>query len=107
MEFTAPLEAEKTVTAGEDVTLECSVTQPDLSAEWRKDGSPIEVTERVKPTSVDTTHSLTIESATSEDSADYEVTIGDASSKITLTVDGRWTGYLYHNFTMKVHHAYN
>lgn len=66
------------------------MSEPDLSAEWTKDGSPVEETERIKPKSVDTTHTLNIASVTAEDAADYEVTIGDTSAKMTLSVEGKF-----------------
>ena len=88
MEFTVLLE-DKTITEGEDVTLECTVTKPDLTAEWRKDGSPVEASKRIKPKSADKTKYLLIANVGPEDSADYEVTVGDASSKIPLTVEGK------------------
>lgn len=89
VEFTAPLE-DKKIQEGEDVTLECTVSQPDLTAEWKKDGSPVEASERIKPKSVDTTHSLHIENVTAEDSGEYEVQVGDTTSKSSIEVEGKF-----------------
>ena len=73
---------------GQDVDLECMVSKPDLTAEWTKDGAEIVATDRIKPKSIDTTHTLHIANVEVDDAAEYVVKVGDSTSKSTLVVQG-------------------
>jgi hypothetical protein len=48
----------------------------------------VEASERIKPKSVDTTHTLHIENVSAEDSGEYEVQVGDTTSKSSIEVEG-------------------
>ena len=87
MTITKPLSGVQ-ITEGQDVDFECTVSKPDLTAEWTKDGAVRTPTDRVKPKSVNTTHILHIASVEIDDAAEYVVKVGDATSKSTLSVEG-------------------
>lgn len=78
------------VKEGQDVSLECTVSKPDLTAEWRKDGEVVLESERIKPKSVDMSHSLNIADVSMDDSAEYTCSVGGADTKLTLMVEGGW-----------------
>ena len=89
MTITKPL-SDVQIAAGQDVDFECTVSKPDLTAEWTKDGTVLTPTDRVKPKSVDKTHKLHIANVEVDDAAEYVVKVGDATSKSTLRVEGRF-----------------
>ena len=85
--FTKPL-TDVQISESQDVDFECTVSRPGLTAEWTKDGVELIATDRIKPKSVDTTHTLHIANVEIDDAAVYEVKVGDATSKSTLVVEG-------------------
>lgn len=85
--ITKPL-ADLQIVEGQDVDFECNVSRPDLTAEWTKDGAELIATDRIKPKSMDTTHTLHIANVELDDAAEYIVKVGDATSKSTLLVEG-------------------
>ena len=87
VDVTLPLKDQQ-IKEGDDVTLECTVTKPDLTAEWTKDGSLIEPSEKIIPKSADKTHSLLIKNVEIDDAAEYIVKVGDVTSKSKLEVQG-------------------
>lgn len=85
--FLTPL-ADQTVMEYENFKLECTVSRPDRPATWYKDGKKLEPSERVKITTKDKQHTLSVERVDAEDEAEYSIKVDQLTSKCTVLVEG-------------------
>jgi len=68
--------------------LVCEFSKPDVSVTWLKDGQPITVSENLTVACAGTLHTLSINSTTLDDEAEYTAKVGQLSTKAELLVDG-------------------
>jgi hypothetical protein len=88
VEFIAPLQ-DLEITKKSSVALECEVNKPDAEATWTKDNQTISISDGYDIRHDQTRHSLHINEAKPEDSAEYTVTVDNKSSTATLKVKGQ------------------
>ena len=73
----------------ENVTLECTVSEPDAVVTWLRNGEPITADEHCKITVKGTVHKLTIKKAMLEDDAEYTIKTANDKSSAKLNVKGK------------------
>lgn len=88
VEFVAPLK-DVEVSEKKSAVLECEVNKPDATATWSKDSQPISISDGYDIRHDKTRHSLHIDEAKPEDSAEYTITVEDKTSKAQLKVKGQ------------------
>lgn len=88
VEFVLPLHDLKVKEAATAV-LECEVNKPDVTATWTKNNEPITVADGYDIRKSQTRHSLQMSKVTTDDTAEYTITVGNKSSSAKLTVEGR------------------
>lgn len=77
------------VVEGDSVTLECTLTKPDVPVKWLKDGKEIQPTDSIQLVTDSYTHQLVFTEVTLKDKARYKCVVGDVSTQATLTVKGK------------------
>ena len=86
--FTVPLKETQT-TEGNNVTLECQLSHPDLKVSWLKDGKEITPDEHIQIITDGTWQKLTLPQTVLDDEAEYTVQFEDQVTKATLWVEGQ------------------
>ena len=79
------------------MTLECELSKPDQLVKWFKNGKEIKPDKKrgIIPKVEGTKHTLIIPKTVTDDTAEYSVKCGDQETKGKLTVEGRFSVFLF------------
>lgn len=86
-EVTKQLE-DKTSAAGQDISLSCELSKPDVNIRWYKDGKAIRKSQKYDLQQEGTRAILIIHDSTVKDSGEYTCETEDSKTKARVTVQG-------------------
>lgn len=87
-EITKQLE-DKTSTAGQDISVSCELSKPDVSIRWYKDGKAIRKSQKYDLQQEGTRAILIIHDSTVKDSGEYTCETEVSKTKARITVQGQ------------------
>ena len=79
---------DKTAAAGQDISLSCELSKPDLNIRWYKDGKAIRKSQKYDLQQEGTGAILIIHDSTAKDSGEYPCETEDSITKARVTVQG-------------------
>lgn len=92
-EVTKQLE-DKTSAAGQDISLSCELSKPDVNIRWYKDGKAIRKSQKYDLQQEGTRAILIIHDSTVKDSGEYTCETEDSKTKARVTVQGEFKSTL-------------